>query len=391
MKWWVYVLVVLIAGAILGPISAGNAGYLLINFAGYTIESTVIGLVVFLVIAILAFSIVIAAIRALLGKTRAGSQWFSRRKAKKLKQRERRAILAMLKHDYTSALVDFELLYKQQRSENLAALLAFTADRAGEPGKAKYWLDTAGSDFKSAVGFISMQSETQNNGDHQQLSIRHVESQLDRGELPPSQWAQTIELYKTEKRLDDLQPHLNQIQEQAKLSQQDYDQLVLSVYLQHFIRIAHNDAKALFKDWKSLSRTQRSTPSIRLAYAKALNYYGQHAACTKVVKKGLERGELNLNDCVNEHVLVGTDPNIIDWVQSHLKRKPNDSQYIRALAVLALGNKDYSLAQRALKKLSDLNACNKDDYIRMGDAYAALGDNRLAANAYKQALTAKAS
>jgi len=164
MKWWVYVLVVLIAGAILGPISAGNAGYLLINFAGYTIESTVIGLVVFLVIAILAFSIVIAAIRALLGKTRAGSQWFSRRKAKKLKQRERRAILAMLKHDYTSALVDFELLYKQQRSENLAALLAFTADRAGEPGKAKYWLDTAGSDFKSAVGFISMQSETQNNG-----------------------------------------------------------------------------------------------------------------------------------------------------------------------------------------------------------------------------------
>ena len=391
MRWWVYVLVVLIAGAILGPISAGNAGYLLINFAGYTIESTVIGLVVFLIIAILALSLVIAAIKALLGKTRAGGQWFSRRKARKLKQREKRALLAMLKHDYTSALVDFELLYKQQRSENLAALLAFTANKAGEPGKAKYWLDTAGSDFEPASEFLAVHSAVQRNDDHQGLTIQQVETQLDRGEFPPHLWTQAIELYKGEKRLDDLQPHLNQIREQSQLTQVDFDQLVLSVYLQHFIRIARNDAKALFKDWKSLSRTQRSTPAIRLAYAKALNYYGQHSACTKVVKNGLERGELNLNDCVNEHVLVGTDPNIIDWVQSHLKRKPNDSQYIRALAVLALGNKDYSLAQRALKKLSDLNACNKDDYIRMGDAYAALGDIRLAANAYKQALTAKAS
>lgn len=391
MRWWVYVLIVLIAGAILGPISAGNAGYILINFAGYSIESTVIGLIVFLVLALLTLSIVVSAIAALLGKTRAGSQWFSRRKAKKLKQREKRAILAMLKHDYTSALVDLELLYKQQRSENLAALLAFTANKAGEQGKAKYWLDTAGKEFESANEFLATQHAIQGHSDTEGLTIQQVEAQLDRGEFPPHLWTEAIALYKSEKRLDELQPHLNQIKEQSQLSQEAFNQLVLSVYLQHFIRVARNDSKALFKDWKSLSRTQRSTPAIRLAYAKALNYYGQHQAGTKVVKNGLERGELNLNDCVNEHVLVGTDPLIIDWVQSHLKRKPNDSEYIRALAVLALGNKDYSLAQRALKKLSDLNACNQDDYVRMGDAYAALGDNRLAANAYKQALTAKSN
>ena len=94
-----------------------------------------------------------------------------------------------------------------------------------------------------------------------------------------------------------------------------------------------------------------------------------------------------MNDCARTRVSRYRQHHC--WAVS-LEAQTNDSQYIRALAVLALGNKDYSLAQRALKKLSDLNACNKDDYIRMGDAYAALGDNRLAANAYKQALTAKA-
>ena len=55
--------------------------------------------------------------------------------------------------------------------------------------------------------------------------------------------------------------------------------------------------------------------------------------------------------------------------------------------MLAYDSKDYSLAQRALKKLVDKDA-TASDYQLLGDIYQSLGDSQLAANAYKKALAA---
>ena len=49
MKWLIALVVLLIVGAILGPTASGNAGYILIQFAGWSIEGTVVGLIVVLI------------------------------------------------------------------------------------------------------------------------------------------------------------------------------------------------------------------------------------------------------------------------------------------------------------------------------------------------------
>ena len=75
----------------------------------------------------------------------------------------------------------------------------------------------------------------------------------------------------------------------------------------------------------------------------------------------------------------------MEFVQEKLKQNPDDKDYLYAFALIAIDNQDYSLAQRALKKLIDIQP-NDKAYRLLGDAYYALGDSQLAANAYKQAL-----
>lgn len=161
--------------------------------------------------------------------------------------------------------------------------------------------------------------------------------------------------------------------------------LKLRVYQQLFIAEGRKGKDRLHDYWRSLSRSERADERIRLAYAKALQHLGDNESCAKVVYKGLKRGQLAIEQVVNNKALCASYTKLLEFVQDALKRNPDHSGYIRALALLAVDSKDYSLAQRALRKLIDSQA-TAEDYKLLGDVYNALGDSQLAANAYQKAL-----
>jgi HemY protein len=104
-----------------------------------------------------------------------------------------------------------------------------------------------------------------------------------------------------------------------------------------------------------------------------------------VILKGLKRGDLEPAAVNSLHLFNAKSEKLLEFVQAQLKQNPESRDYLYALAQIAMDNQDFSLAQRALKKLAEIEP-GSHVYRLLGDAYHALGDSQLAANAYKEAL-----
>jgi len=122
MKWLIALVVLLIVGAILGPTASGNAGYVLIQFAGWSIEATVVGLIVVLIAIALITTVVVSILRRLLNKTQKGAAWFSNRSDRKAKQLYEEGIRLLLDDSPEDASLKFSAAYKKRGAQETAAM-----------------------------------------------------------------------------------------------------------------------------------------------------------------------------------------------------------------------------------------------------------------------------
>ncbi len=96
MKWIIALVVIIILGAIIGPMASGNAGYVLVQFAGVAIETTVVGLFVVTVVAVAVLAVVWSLLRRLLSKTRQGRRWLANRSERKAQTMYQQGIRELL-------------------------------------------------------------------------------------------------------------------------------------------------------------------------------------------------------------------------------------------------------------------------------------------------------
>ena len=387
MKWLIIVFLLLVVGAILGPISSGNAGYVLVQFAGWSVETSVIALCIMAVVLFVVISLVLTLINAFFSRTKKGSQWFGKRRNAKAQRLLHEAELRLLQQDYLPALQAFEKAYKANTDASTAAFAAYAAQQCGELGKSEFWRSQAGKAFEKADGVIQLKYIDSIKAKDPDAAARRLEQLLAEQPHYPQPWILAIEVYGANhqwKRLIELLPD---IERYSGKSASTLEALKKDIYFNRFVDEGRKGSDALYTFWRSLDKNHRAQNWVRLSYARALKHMNQKEACAKVLYKGLKRGDLTIAEVNDADLLCADYSKLIEFVQETLKRNPNHSDYIRALAQLAYDNKDYSLAQRALKKLVDSEA-SRADYKLLGDVYNSLGDGQLAANAYKKALAA---
>ncbi|ASG64689.1 hypothetical protein CEW91_00315 [Idiomarina piscisalsi] len=385
MKWLIALVVLLIIGAVLGPAASGNAGYVLIQFAGWSIEATVVGLIVVVVAAALIAAVAISILRRLLSKTQRGAAWFSNRSDRKAKQLYEEGIRLLLDDSAEAASLRFASSYKKRPIQETAAMAALASCLANDTGKAQYWHEEAGDFAKGSDTLLSILKVSQQVNNDPHSADTAVQELLDKHPNSAHVAFLAKTAYKASgnyKALKDLLPKLKQ---HAELSPAEFERLEYDVYLDYFVSIGRNGNDALKDAWQSLSSKQRGDATTRLAYAAALKHLGEQELSAKVILKGLKREDIHPSGVNALKLFNGKYAKLVEFVQEKLKQNPDDKDYLYAFALIAMDNQDYSLAQRALKKLVDVEP-NAKTYRLLGDAYYALGDSQLAANAYKQAL-----
>ncbi|WP_404400768.1 tetratricopeptide repeat protein [Idiomarina seosinensis] len=385
MKWLIVVLALMVAGAILGPISSGNAGYVLIQFAGWSFETSVIALAIITVIAVVAVSLIVATINALLRRTRKSGKWLAQRREQRAKQLVKTAQLELLQHNYMDALQCFEKAYKKHSSAGIAAQASYSAQQCNEYGKAEFWRDKAGADYLKTNWILKAKRIESLKSSDTSEAAREMQELLQRDPKDPYIWQLATEVYIKSERWQQLTDIMPSIERYAGFDDKRLAELKHQVMYQRFLEEGRKSDDALFQQWRSLSKSERNTDWIRLSYADALRHFGKKEACAKIIYKGLKRGDLSIEQANSRGLLFANYAKLVEHVQDTLKRNPDHKGYLRALALLAFDNKDYSLAQRAMSKLID-NSDSTEDWVLMGDIYNALGDSQLAANAYQKAL-----
>lgn len=385
MKWLIIVFALLVAGAILGPISSGNAGYVLVQFAGWSLETSVIALAIIMIVVAVAISLIYALFRAIASKTKKGGQWFSKRREGKAERLLEQGQLALLQQDYLAALQAFEQAHKQQPSTLFAALASYAAQQCGELGKSEFWRAQAGKAYEEADRVIQIKYIESIKNKEPDVAVKRLDALLAAGLADAATLRLAAELYKATGQWQALLELLPKLQQAGLYSADEFEELKSRVYQKRFIEEGKKGDNGLYDYWRALDKSYRSDATVRLSYAAALTHFNKKEACAKVIYKGLKRGELSIEQVNRSHVLTASYPKLVEYIQDALKRNPQHTGYIRALAQLAYDSKDYSLAQRALKKLVDSEA-RTEDYKLLGDIYNALGDTQLAANAYKKAL-----
>src|SRR5690554_7808314 len=100
MKTALVIVVLFIAGLLLGPLWSGNTGYVLISVGQWTIETSVVAALVMLVITIVILRALITFVARIVRGTKWGVRWFGNRRVQKAENAFHEALLAINDGDY---------------------------------------------------------------------------------------------------------------------------------------------------------------------------------------------------------------------------------------------------------------------------------------------------
>ena len=147
--------------------------------------------------------------------------------------------------------------------------------------------------------------------------------------------------------------------------------------------IGREGPPALAAFWKSLSRDERRTASIRHAYLSVLKTYQLVEAADKIAARGLKRGDLKLAQLLDKQLLVA-GIELRDFLQQQLKQHPEDGLLLQAMGQIAIATKEWALAERALRRASEL-VPSRRVWLDLAKVYSAQGNSQAALAAYEKA------
>lgn len=376
-------LLIIVAGFIVGPLWSGQTGYVLIAVAGYTIETSVVLLVVALLLLVAALWFVEWVVRKIISSKRRGSGWLRKRRQRKAETAFERALQSWLSRDYERAQTEAEQAARSLPSPQPAYLLAaMAANQSGDADAHKRLLRKAAeSDEQRSLALRLAEAESAApetaRRDLQQLQQKHPDHH---GVLRTA--ASVYERHQQWSELRDILPLL------------DKHALIPALHLNNLQHLAFRDyfaqseqtTSALQRAWKQLSRKQRHRAAIRLEYIRALLQAGDTEQAQREAIYGLRKEYLE-----PQHLLYGQNQfnwqgatELVEHVEQRVKASPEDSQALALLGLLAMQQADFDLAQRALRKAIELTP-NKRFYRLLGDAHLAAGQSAGALDAYQAA------
>jgi HemY protein len=315
-------------------------------------------------------------------KTQWGVRWFGERKHNKAQQAFTQAAQLLVNGEPAAASQAFGRSWGLVKQPLTATFAAYAAQQAGDISLARDWLSKIdnSADFQVADTILSLRAKPelarQKLALLQRLTVAHPDN--------IALLKVALQTYQQLHRWQDIIALLPQAQRLNCLTATEQFKLTEQAYAEVMHEIGRSRADQLEPYWNKLSREQRRSPPIRLAYIATLSSFGLNDAAGKLAARALKRGDLKLVDLIERKLVVNQDE-LKGFLQDSLKHSPDDAMLLHALGQIALQNKDYELASRALRRAAD-SAPSRQVLLDLAYTYEMTGDSKRSLSCYRDAL-----
>lgn len=282
----------LLAGIVLGPILAGHQGYVLFQTDNYDIETSVTGLVIILVLALL----VMFAIEWLLRRIfRTGAHtrgWFAGRKRRRARKQTELALLKLAEGDYQQ--VEKLMSKNADHAEHPVVnylLAAEAAQQRGDEARANQHLERAAELSEKdpiPVEITRVRLQLARNENHAarhgvdkllEITPRHPEvlRLAEQAYVRTGAWTSLLDIIPSMTKADvSDEEHREALQQQAWIGMMDQAR-------------ADQGSEGLKSWWKNQSRKTRQQVALQVAMAEHLIECDDHDTAQEIILEGLKR------------------------------------------------------------------------------------------------------
>lgn len=384
----ILLMLLIAAGAIIGPIVAGNMGYVLIRFIGYKVEMTVVSLLLSLAVLVLVIAALEWLLRRLFRSIRRLRHWRSSRTTKKAQQATEQGLLAMAANDYSRAEKLIRRGASLTRQPALNYLFAAEAAQAqGDTEQRDRYLEQAESEGSGDEFAISMtRARLYHQLGEQQQAIVTLKQITGKQAKHPARLRLLKEALQADENWQQLLELLPQLRKQKifpELALERIQQQALKGRLQQLAN--RQGAEAVTHYWQQLDRALRKQPAILAIYANTMLTLdaGQQvqAEVLTALKQQLHPELLN----VMRYMKVAEPEALLNKIRSWRSAEHSDPLLYSALANVAYQAKHYEEALGYLRQALQIRQ-DADDYQRLGELYVQQGDTGKALEAYRKSL-----
>ncbi len=389
MRLIVLFLILIAAGALaVGAFVYIDAGYVMLSWENYTVETSLWMFLVLGAIALLAVYIVLRALLVLFGSDRRFNEWRQRRRSLRARRQTTRGLLALAQGQWRRAERNLTSSAKDSDQPLInylaAARAAYEQDKseATDEWLKQASLSTKGSDL--AVGITQVQLLQSRHQNEQALAVL-----ISLREKHPRHAYLLKLLVKTLQDLEDwvaLNELLPTLRKATKIPDEELRKLERNVALQLLDRARHaNGGQGLTATFDGLGRDVRYTSDVMKSYVDLLLETEQEEKAEEALREGLKH--VWHDELVEIYGrLKGKDANKqLLFAEQQLKERPNDPLLLLTLGRLALRVNDLEKAREylqtglSIRGLAELHA-------EMGKVMLAEGDETLACEHFQLAL-----
>ncbi|MFK5129840.1 heme biosynthesis protein HemY [Glaesserella parasuis] len=287
-----FLMLIVLAGLILGPYISGHQGYVRIETAGKVIEMSLVMLVVFFAVAMAVVYAIEWIFRRFFGLSRGAYQWFGDRKRKKAQQQTLEGLMKMTEGDYSKAerLIAKNAKHAAEPVLNFIKAAEAAQQRGDELNANKYLIEAAKIAGPNNVA----------------VEIARTRILLLQGKLPAARSAVdsllelapnnvealrlAIEIYQKSKAYKALDDVLEQIGQRSFLSAEEYERLEQQVNDGLLDEIMNEEGQeGLLKWWDNQPSRRRRSIYVRVGLIKRLIDTDDHESAQEIALETVKK------------------------------------------------------------------------------------------------------
>lgn len=378
--------IVLLGSVLLGIQLNKDPGYVLITINHWIIESTVWFTVFALLLLFLIVHILLQLGNKIVNTPSLIHQWNSKRLAQKAQATTRKG------------LIEYSEGYWQKAKNHLIQALPNTdtpllnyltaaraAQKMGDSKLRDHYLREAQQSMpeaKIAVELTQAQLQLANNQWEQALAtLKHLHDMAPRH---PYVLKLLMNLYKEIRDWPQLIAILPTLRKNNVISEQAFEQLQQSVYLQAISDLTkQNQADAVTTLFNSLPKQQAHNPEIIAEYIRFLLKNNEQDKAEALLKRCL-RKEFS-SQLIELYGLLPGDMSQLEFAESLLKKNPHSAALFLCLGRLCIAQQLWGKAKHYLEQSNELHPTPMA-YVQLGRLHEKLNDSFLACENYKQGL-----
>ncbi|MCW8331117.1 tetratricopeptide repeat protein [Photobacterium sp. SDRW27] len=378
----------LIAGIVVGPMLAGNQGYVLISVANQTLEMSLTTLILLVVVLFGAFFLLETIIKRLLSVSSSTRGWFSGRKARKARHQTSTGLMKAIEGDWKQA----EKLVVKAAKHSDAPLLNYlaaaeAAQSQGDTTQRDEYLKLAADIDGQNLAVALTRAKLQFRQQQYEQAVATLQDLKQNNSRNPVLLALLKDCYlKLEdwKPLLALLPHLSKL---GVISAEEAAELEVKAECGLMTHITQqNGSEGLMGHWNSLNRKTKQRPELIGCFVKLMSRHNADSEAYTVLrdalKKSSDEGLISLVPALN---LSDYHPAIVR-LQDLLRFDSSNPSTHSALGQLFMREEKWEEAKQHFERAIELRP-NVADYGFLIEVLEKLNDSKAAADLSREALT----